>query len=94
MRRRESTKFVAANRTQPLPVSAGKIITDYNRKVQRLGYSFNSAHQIHRWTDDGKIKSVSRADIAIDRRSDVKRDDISSGGSFKSGGSFVSPCTA
>ena len=75
MRRRESTKFVAANRTQPLSVSAGKIITDYNRKVQRLGYSFNPAHQVHRWTDDGKIKSISRADVAIDRRADVKRDD-------------------
>jgi hypothetical protein len=37
------------------------------RKLERLGYSFDSTQQIDGRANHGKVKPISRTDVAVDR---------------------------
>jgi len=77
----------AGERVQRFAVNTREIIANNDRHIERLGHTFDPADQIDGGTDHGEIEPVGGADIAVDRRADVKRDTISSGGSLTSEGS-------
>ena len=66
---------MTAERMQRLAVGTREIVADDDRQVQRLGHRFDPADQIDGGADHGEIKPVGGADIAVDRRADVKRYD-------------------
>src|SRR5579862_6776267 len=72
---REAAKLVAAERLKRPAIGAGEIVADDDRLVQRLGDRFDPADEIDGGTDHGEIQPVGGADIAVDRRADMKGDD-------------------
>ena len=66
---------MTAERLQRPAIGAREIVTDDDRLVQRLGHGLDPADEIDGRADHGEIKPVGGADVAIDRRADVKGDD-------------------
>ena len=75
VRRGEAAELVTAERAQRAAVSAREFVADHDRQVESFGNCLDAADQIDRGSDDGEIETVGGADISIDRRTGMQRDD-------------------
>ena len=68
----ETSKLVETERRQRPPVSTRKIIADDDLCIQGFRHRLDPAHQINSRADDGEVKAIRSANVAVDDPTDMQ----------------------